>query len=78
VGQHHLLRATLFGQLRHGVDAGIERRQDVEPEAVHPQVGTGIGQRAQIVEVGGIAGVADNDLAQIDALLGENFLCHQP
>ena len=72
--EHHLVGVAALAHLRDGVDAVLERQEDVDTEPVHADVGARGDELLEVAEVGGVAGVADDDPRQVDALLGEDAL----
>ena len=74
MGQHHLLGEAAAAELDHDVGAGLGRRAEVDAEAVHAQDEAGFGQLAQVVGVGGVAAVAEDDAPRVHALL----VAHHP
>ncbi|GAA1553799.1 hypothetical protein GCM10009762_28160 [Dermacoccus barathri] len=69
-----LLGVAATAQLDDGVHALLEGQEDVDAEAVHAEQAAGVGELAQVVEVGRVAAVTDDDLAQIDAFFAEDAL----
>src|SRR5581483_5825653 len=76
VREHHPIGVTALAKLRHGIDALFEARQAeaVQAEAVHADVATALDELFEVVEIRGVAAVADHDAAEIDALFGEDIL----
>ena len=58
----------------HGVDSVLERQEHVDPEPVHPDVGAVADELLEVVEIGGVARVADHHPRQVDAFFGEDAL----
>lgn len=77
MAQHHAVRVAPLGQGDDGGDAIGGGVVHVDPEAVHAKDEAGVGQGHQVVEVIAVAGVADDDLGEVDAFLGEDGV-HPP
>src|SRR3984893_19015457 len=61
-----------------GGDAIVEPEESVDAEPVHADVCTRVGDREQVVEVGGIAAVADHDAGRVHAFPGEDLELVEP
>ena len=78
MGKHHLVGVPALAHARHGVDAVLEREIHVDAEPVHADVGAVGDEFLEVVQIGGVARVADHHPGQIDTLFGEDALLFEP
>ena len=78
VGQDQLAAEAVLAQLGHGLDPLLGGAVGVDAEPVHAEGRPGRQELLQIVEVGGVAAVADDHAGQVHALFGEDPLLVEP
>src|SRR3984893_11765482 len=78
VTQDDLVGPAQGAQSCDGGDAIVEPEESVDAEPVHADVCTRVGDREQVVEVGGIAAVADHDAGRVHAFPGEDLELVEP
>ena len=78
VAQHHPVGVAAAAQLGDHLDPLVRRQEAVDAEAVHAEDRTVGDQLLEVAEVVGVAAVADDDAAQVDALLLEDRLLLEP
>ena len=77
MGEDHAVRIALFEQGHHGPDPSLVGENVLHPESVHADRRTVVHELLQVVEVLGVAGMADDDALRWDASLPKECLLVQ-
>ncbi len=78
VGEDHLVGVPALAHSCHRVDSVLEREINIDPEPVHSDIGAVRDEFLEVVEIGGVARVADHHPGQVDAFFGEDALLLEP
>lgn len=77
MGEDHTVGRSLPDEGHDGRHSLVGGQQDVQPEAVHVEVGAVVDEPVQVVRLGGVTAEPDDDGAEVGALAAQDLLTGQ-